>query len=202
MKSIQSGWQKYIIPFCFVILLAACGKAPERDFATYELLVERSVMPNHWEIVEYAEEMLVNEGQEDGSYITFQKKDVDYFARTGEDIYRYGSVSKAKWHFKRFVNLHLNKNAYDLTEWETPVWFHSEPNNTDNWRFACVKHQNGIPLDSSENRIVCRYIAQYEEYLVTAIITKAIDGQVMIEDKDAEEFIIEIDQKIGEYLGN
>lgn len=202
MKSFQSDWRFYIVLFCFVFMLSACGKAPERDFATYELLVERSVMPDHWDVVDYAEETLENEGQEDGSYISFQKNDVDYFARTGEHIFRYASVSKAKWHYKRFVNYYLNKNAYDLTEWETPVWFQFKPNNTDNWRFACAKHQNVIPLDSSENSIICRYIAQYEEFLVSVVIAKAIDGQVMIEDKDAEAFIIEIDKKIGEFLAD
>jgi hypothetical protein len=181
-------------------MLTACGKVPERNFDTYELLVDQSIMPDHWDIVEYEEETFENEGQEDGSYIIFQKNDVDYFVRAGEDIFRYESVSKAKWHYKRIVNYFLNKNAYDLTEWETPVWFHFEPNNTDNWRFACAKHQNVIPLDSSENSIVCRYIAEYEEFLVSVVITKAIDDQVMIEDKDAEEFIIEIDKKMEVFL--
>jgi hypothetical protein len=180
--------------------LVACSSVPNRQFATYELLIGQEIIPENWRMVEYAQKTLDNEGQEDGSYIIFQKSDAKFFARGGEDIYRYDSRNTAQWHYERFRKLYLEKGAYDLSNWETPGDFHFKSTLAENWRFACVQHQEILRLDNSSTSVLCQYLAQYDEFLVSFSIKQQADGQQLISLQDIEKIIKAIDQQMVKYL--
>jgi hypothetical protein len=189
-----------IIIISSIFLLAGCVKAPKRSFATQELLFDPKVMPETWKLIELENKNPINEGQEDGSYITFQKSDTVFFARAGEDIYRYYNNEKAKQQYKRFIGLYLEKQARDLSDWQAPNNFHFISALTDNWKFACANHEEILNLDKSGTSVICRYIAQYEEFLVSFTIRKDADGQELIEMDNIERIIEAIDQQMINHL--
>ena len=168
-----------------VCLLVACSSAPQRNFATYELLITQEAMPENWEQIEYEKMMTINEGQEDGSYITFQEKNIAFFARAVEYIYRYSNRTTANFHYERFKKEYLEKTFYDLADWQTPPDFQFQSKLAENWRFACAPHQEILKLDSSSTSVRCRYLAQYAEFLVDFTIRQEADGQSRIPGQNA-----------------
>lgn len=180
--------------------LAACNSSPKRQFATYELLIGQKVMPENWRLIDYEKNTFEHEGQEDGSYITFQKSDVEFFARGGEHIYRYDSKDTAQWHYERFRKLYLEKSYYDLSNWETPGDFHFKSTFAGNWRFACAQHHEILQLDKSSTSVYCRYLAQYDEFLVSFSIKREADGQQLIGLQDIEKIVEAMDRQMVKYL--
>ncbi len=197
-KTSQLSFFKIII-IGSIILLAGCVKAPVRPFATQELLFDPTVMPENWKLIEL-ENNPVNEGQEDGSYITFQKSDTEFFARAGEVIYRYYNREKAKQQYERFIGLYLEKKARDLSDWKAPNNFLFNSALTKNWKFGCANHEEILNLDKSETSVICKYIAQYEEFLVSFTIKKEADGQELIKMDNIEKIIEAIDQQMINHL--
>lgn len=182
------------------LLFYGCNASPDRNFADVDLLFDGSVMPENWELLGVSEEANGNEGQVSGAISVFSAQDTPLIVRCGEDIFRYKSTSKAAWHYERFEEYEFS-NTRCTTPWHVPA---NSPFvdalSADKWRFGCAGgFSSSIPNTGGE-RTICKYLAQYEEFLVSFIITTKVDGVVYIAIEDVYPIIEAIDRKMMQYL--
>jgi len=183
----------------FVVLLSACGRTPERNFSDQDLLVDVSVMPENWALLDIYT-MDNEEGEKSGKKITFYKTDTPYLVRAGQDVFRYSSIRRAAWHYRRLEE-GFNDNNPRTTPWITPEELSFSSTVAEQWRFACADSTFSPAPEFGKVRTICKYLAQYDEFLVYVTMTIRVDEQEMASLDDVYGFIEAVDQKMAQYLG-
>lgn len=190
--SIVSGW-------LLVFLLSGCARAPERDFSDQDLLVGVSVMPENWALLDVY--TLDNEeGEKSGADITFYKTDTLYLVRGGQTVYRYSSVRRAAWHYRRLEDVHFSENNPRYTPWTVPEGFVFISSTVDQWRFECADSTFSPTPEFGKVSTICQYWAQYDEFLIYVTLKTRVDEQVMISMDDVYRYLEAVDQRMTQYL--
>jgi hypothetical protein len=175
-------------------LFAGCTPSPPgRDFALQDLLVNGDHYPSDWVLCEGPSNIMTNEGQEEGVFITFQT-DAPVRVRAGEHVYRYASERKAAWHFRRFERTYFNDDGfYVLTPWTTPAELPYASAVANQSRFACAERSFGFEKTS------CGFLGRYDEYLVFWAATMAAEGIPYMEYTELEVILRAIDQTMADH---
>ena len=179
-------------------LLPSCGHAPKRNFSDQDLLINVSVLPEHWALLDIYT-MDNEEGEESGKTIIFYKTDTPYLVRAGEDVFHYSSAHRASWHYRRLEKYYFTPNIRE-TPPVVPKGFDFVSTAADQWRFGCMDTTFSPTPAFGKRSTICQYIAQYDEFLIYASITTQVDGQAMVSMKEVQRFIEAIDRKMARYL--
>ena len=193
--------RKFAWIMCLVItaLLSACGRAPERNFSDQDLLVDVSVLPDNWALLDIYT-MDNDEGEESGETIIFYKMDTPYLVRAGQYVFRYSSTRRAAWHYRRLEDAHFRQNNPQYTPWTIPEGFSFSSSTADQWRFGCADSTFSPAPEFGNIRTICLYWAQYDEFLVYVTITTHVEEQEMASMDDVYQFISAVDQRMAQYL--
>jgi hypothetical protein len=191
----------WIILVLLFNLLTGCRSAPQRDFSDRDLLIDEQAMPENWEFLESAaSKELFRVGELSGARISFQAKNSPYYiVRGGEDIYRYSSSFRAAWRYKAISKSHLTPNIAGEV-WSKPDEIEFVSPWADRQVIVCQERESKLWGEFSGYRNVCEYLAQYDEFLISFIITTSVEGQQYITMDEVEKIIEEVDQKVGAYL--
>jgi hypothetical protein len=189
------------IPLIILCLgfLWGCGSARERTFADADLLIEAHNMPEHWAVAEYSATTRDEEGQISGAYISFYYTETAFFVRGGEDIYRYGSISRADRHYRRLEDSVFTPNIRQTVS-VVPEGFTFSSITADQWRFACHESTFSPTPEFGNVRTICQFLAQYDEFIVYFTITTQVEDEAMTTIDQVQSIIETIDQKMGRFL--
>jgi hypothetical protein len=190
------------VALVFGTFLEGCYTGPpERNFSDTDLLIEVSDMPDGWEEAEFiASEKYSKEGADNRALRYFSFTLSPYFVKAGEDVYHYRSQSSAERGYKVLEQLYMEQNSRKITPWETPQGFDFTSSIASQWRFACV-YSTFAPAESfGNNRQICKFLAQYEEFVIKFGVTIEVEGENIISIEDVTKIIITIDQKMMEAL--
>jgi hypothetical protein len=179
------------------MIFASCATAPSRQFLDQDLLLEQSVVPEDWTLLKSSNYPFDDEqGQISGAYIIYDYKTLSIFARFGEDVYRYSSISKAKRHYTRMEKELFNEHsAYASTPIEIPAGFTFTSQSADQWRFGC--YGNTFLYDDLTR---CQYLARYDEFLIDVVFPQYAEGQELISLDEIQQILSNIDEIVTRML--
>jgi hypothetical protein len=177
-----------------IVVLTSCTTAtPSREFYIQDLLISVDILPSNWYLCEGPGKKGVNEGQEEGVFITFETE-APVIVRAGEDVFRYSSQRKADRHFNRFKNDYFNDNSvYNLTPWAIPEELPFVSTVADQSHFSCALKSFGY------ESTICIYLAQYDEFLVFSTATVQAEGKKYMDFAELEFFLSAIDQEMADH---
>jgi len=206
MATIDTPKERFILILIklllFGLLLTGCAYSPpERDFADVDLLINVNDMPEGWAEAEFTENYPYSkEGAENLALRYFYFTSTTYLVKAGEDVYHYRNARAAYLGYKSIEDLYMTQRASDLTPWETPPEFVFSTALADRWRFACAYNSFAPSAEFGSRSRICRYLAQYEEFVVDFGVTMEVDGIIFITLEEITDVIETIDQTMGEYL--
>jgi hypothetical protein len=182
-------------------LLISCRSAPQRDFSDKDLLIDEQAMPETWKLSDSAAaKELFREGEVSGAYINFQFKNSPYYiVRGGEDVYRYSSSFRAAWRYKAISDSHLTPNIAGEV-WSKPDEIDFVSPWADRQLIVCQERESKLWGEFGGFRNICEYLAQYDDFLISFMITTSVEGQEYITMEEVESIIEEVDHKVGAYL--
>ena len=183
-----------IVIVSLLVVAAGCSPAtPGREFDTQDLLIDVDILPADWYLCEGPSKKGVNEGQEEGMYITFETQ-APVIVRAGEDVFQYASQHKATRHFNRFEDDYFNDNSvYNLTPWMIPDELPFISTVADQSHFACAEKSFGY------ESTICIFLARYDEFLVFSTATIKAEGKEYMDFSELEVFLEAIDQTMADH---
>ena len=188
-----------IIILIMILVLCGCTPAPERDFTDADLLIDLEAFPDEdWVLIDYSETLSDSEGQVSGAYVIMDSTKLDTIARAAEKIFRYDSEDMSAFKYDRFQSYFEKSARSDPVP--TPDGFSFSSEIADQWRFGCTVNYFQPTSDFSDRTVICKYIAQYDEFLVFFTIAIEADGITTISIEDLIKVIQAIDTKMSEYL--
>ena len=201
MKNITNIHNIWIILVLLCNLLTGCQTTKQRDFSDTDLLIDEQVMPENWGFLESAaSKELFREGEVSGARIIFQAENSPYYiVRGGEEVYRYSSNSRASWHYKRLSKAFLTPNIAGEA-WSKTDEIEFVSSWADQQVIACQEKESIFWAELGGYRKMCKYFAQYDEYIISFGITTSVEGQEYITMEEVERIIEAIDQKVGAHL--
>ena len=178
--------------FCFLSCLCFINgiefkspEFPERDFDWRVLFVETTELPDGWVLVSgpysACEASPLGSGCKTyGEYVRYQ--DENTYCNAKETIYHYMSVSRAYRDFDRLADDEFRDSEHP---WDTSIDFGFVSSCAEQIRIACQE-------DESLSRSTCKFVAQYDEFIVVFDIDRkylddeqlvdifgAVDGRIM-----------------------
>lgn len=192
-RAIEVSDSLFVVVLGLLMLLSACQtSAPERGFAAQDLLIDEGVVPPGWSLYKGPTDILANEGQAAGAFITFHT-DAPVIVRAGENVYQYASRRKAARHYARFERDYFNDDSvYNLTPWELPAELPYGSSVANQSRFGCAEKSFGY------RSTICGFLGQYEEFLVFSTATVAAEGEQYMTMAELEPILRAIDQKMAD----
>lgn len=189
-----------LFPICVMMLLVTgCWQpeppAPERDFTLEELLLDLSVFPEGWEVSSPPGPTPSGDGAifaDESIAIWFRfRPDPSTLLAACHEVYRFRWANRAAREFRKQQPILFNSQSIALlTPWEVPDELPYRSLFAEQSHFACAK--SGIT-----NKWGCRFMGQYEEYLVIFSTTM---GERMSY-RDLELILQTIDKRMAKYLG-
>jgi len=185
----------------WAMFISSCVTAPQRDFSDADLFLSNSNLPKGWEVAGRFPKVTDNEGQKSGGVVSFYALDTVYDARITQRIYRYDSDGTAGRHYARFeTGMFSDESVYRTTPWITPEEFTFSSQAAKQWRFACAGSNFTIGPSTGTYSTICRYLAQYDEFLVIIYVDLEIDNEVFISVPEIATVILSADQQMYNYL--
>lgn len=157
-------------------------------------------MPEGWALSEFAARHDADEGEENSAYRTFYIPDAPYLIKSGEDIYRYEKKGLADWNYKRLQKKLMTPTYYEISSWETPGDFKFISSSAKQWRFACAYSTFSPSPEFGKQSKNCRYLAQYEEYIVLFTITTEVDQATFVSIQEIVSILEKVDTRMASYL--
>lgn len=183
-----------------VIAISGCVSAPKRNFTDSNLLIDQTVMPPNWPVVEQSDSE-ENEGQVSGAYIIFANTETPYLDRAEEDVFHYSSASRAEWQYNRLKGYYFyDGGSYQTTPYHTPSGFIFSSSSAQRWKFACSDSNFTLGTSARKTSTDCEYLAQYQEFVIRFGITTEVDNTQFITIAQTVPIIKAIDFKISSYL--
>ncbi len=180
-----------------VILLAGQAScrtetAPQRSFDSSDLLLTLDDLPENYRVADLPQPMgpdsPIAVGDLDDSYVTFHVLNDVHLAAI-DRVYRFSTVPKADRWYDTHLSLEFAVATRDI-QWSLPSNLTYRSPYTDRFRLGCT-------LVGIDRQKVCKFMAQYEEFVVVFHSTIAEDLMTVSQFNDT---VRHIDEKLAEFL--
>jgi len=180
-----------------ILAASCCGRAPARDFATKDLLIDLSAFPPGWSVTIPQGTALEKYGQMEGVDIQFNAQATSLVVAMHR-VYRYQNVRDASTWYDRLLDIEFNDNSIvSLTPWTIPGQLPYQSPLAKMSRFAC--HDSNVGGQAT----VCEFMGQYEEYIVifhTVMTPDDMSPQSYMTFADLEPILVAIDERMALHL--
>lgn len=184
--------------FC-AIYVCSCGtRSPERMFTVDELLIDSSTLPQDWAVLNLDNRPIVSFYEEEAALMIFYYTSYsDRETRGGITVYQHRSEKRADQTYSKLEQGHFSLNSRWYTAPFVPEEFNFYPKFATRFRFRCaISRSEGL----FDDKTICVYLAQYEEFIVFHTIPMEFLGTQIITVTEIEVLIEAIDQQIGSFL--
>jgi hypothetical protein len=193
---------------CLLLFSAGClalvgcqrdESAPQRRFVLIDLFPEVSSFPEDWLFEGIDDYVILTYGAEESFDMVFHYgPNETEGTRGGITVYRQTSLKEADRQFLEEAGIEFDSDS----RWDTTPTF--TPEGLADLAISAAQSRVGCRGQTSEglwnDTVYCKYLAQYEEFVVYFRIDIMHDGEMTISMEEIRQIIIAIDERITSQL--